>query len=58
VPQDRVHDIVVDDERDDPHLAPALRAYQRVHLINTFDELRPAPAESAGIGAVIPVGLN
>jgi predicted nucleic acid-binding protein len=26
VPQDRVHDIVVGDERDDPHLAAALRA--------------------------------
>ena len=58
MPQDRVHDIVVGDECDDPHLASALRAQQRVHLADTLDELRPTPAESAGIGAMISVGLN
>jgi len=54
VSQDRVLDVVVGDERDDPHLATARRAQQRVDLINTLDKLRPAPAESAGVGAVIP----
>jgi len=49
---------VVDDERDDPHFPTALRTHQRVHLVDTLDELCPAPAESSGFGAVIPVGSS
>ena len=51
-------DIVVGDECDDPHLASALRPKQRVYLVDTLDELRPAPAEGTGVGAMISVGLN
>jgi hypothetical protein len=56
VSQDRVHNIVIDDERDNPHFRTATRAKQRVHLINTLDQLRPTSAEGAGVRAVIPVG--
>ena len=58
VPQDCVHDIVVDDERDDPHLATARRAQQRIHLVDTLDELRPAPAEGTGVRTLIPGGRS
>ena len=54
MPQNRVHDIVVDNERDDPHLTLTPRAYQRVHRINTFDELCPTSAEGTGVRAAIP----
>ena len=52
VSQDRVHDIVVNDERDDPHLPTAIRAHQGVRLVNTLDQLRPAPAEGAGVAGL------
>ena len=58
MPQNRVDHIVIDDERDNLHSRTATRAQQRVHLVDTLDELRPAPAESSGFGAVIPAGLN
>jgi hypothetical protein len=56
MPQNRVHDIVVDDEGNDAHLPTAIWAHQRVHLIDALDELCPTSAESAGAGAAIPAG--
>jgi hypothetical protein len=49
VPQNRVHDVVVDDERYDPHLATARRAHQLVQLVDTLDEPGLTPAKGAGI---------
>jgi len=58
MPLDRIHDIVVDDERDDPLLPATLRALQGGHLVNVLDELRLAPAMGAGVRAVFPVGSS
>jgi hypothetical protein len=58
VPQNRVHDTVVDDERDDPHLALTLRTHQWVNFIDTLDKLCPTSAESTGVRALIPVGSS
>ena len=63
VSQDRVHDVVVGDERDDPHLPTARRAHQRVDLVDTLDKPDLSPAKGAGIRKAIlfvarPCGAN
>ena len=47
VPENPVDHLMIDDERDDPHLALAPGAHQRVGLVHPLDHLGPAPAQRA-----------
>ena len=63
VPQNRVHDVVVDDERDDLHLRTSRRAHQLVQLVDTLDEPGLTPAKGVGVREAIlfvvrPCGAN
>ena len=49
VAEDRVDDFMIENERDDAHLGPAVRAHQRVHLVDPLDQLAPAPTQQTGI---------
>jgi hypothetical protein len=49
VPQNRVDDFMVGDERDDLHLRTSRRAHQLVQLVDTLDEPGLTPAKGAGI---------
>ena len=49
--EDRVDDLMIENERDDPHLRLTPRANQRVRLVDPLDELSPPAAQEAGAGA-------
>lgn len=52
MPQNRVHHIVLGDERDHLHLRAAGRAQQPVGLADPLDQLRPAPPEGEGVASL------
>ena len=53
VSQDRINDLVLGDEGDDLHLRAAGRTYQRVDLVDPFDQLRPAPPQRAAVSDLV-----
>ena len=57
VSQDRIHDIVVDDEGNDAHLPTARRAQHRVHLVGPLDNHGKPAAKGACVLATVPSTL-